>query len=193
MKKSKFFIFLLILINISSLVASEITSQSKVQSSFANKGDIVKQLFLEDDALSYDAVITLLDELENGFLDDVCAEEDWYKINNFLAFLSFQSIMPNTSNIDRIILEQDIENFLNQNNELGMQKSFYGMNDVLKIIKPNGQWIGKVGTKPYIRLFEGGQKESINIFNKLTKNAKAINNASYPGKMFVLEDGTYRL
>jgi hypothetical protein len=60
----------------------------------------------------------------------------------------------------------------------------------LQRLKPNNQWIGRAGTNNYVRLFKGGQNECINIFNKLTKNAKAINNASYPGKMFALEDGT---
>lgn len=45
-------------------------------------------------------------------------------------------------------------------------------------------------SKPYIRLFEGSQKESIKIFNKLTKNAKLVNANSYPGKMYLLKDGT---
>ncbi|KPK33716.1 MAG: hypothetical protein AMS24_00075 [Chlamydiae bacterium SM23_39] len=62
--------------------------------------------------------------------------------------------------------------------------------DLVNIIKPNGKWIGKAGTKPYIRLFEGSQKESIKIFNKLTKNAKLINDNSYSGKMYLLQDGT---
>ena len=63
-------------------------------------------------------------------------------------------------------------------------------NDVLNIIKPNGKWIGKEGTRSFIRLFEGGQNEAHQVFIKLTKNAKSINNTTYPGKMYILNDGT---
>jgi len=61
--------------------------------------------------------------------------------------------------------------------------------DILKIMKPNGIWMGKEGARSYIRLFEGGQNEAIKVFKKLTKDAKLINN-NYPGKMYVLQDGS---
>ncbi|NGX36291.1 MAG: hypothetical protein K1000chlam1_01132 [Candidatus Anoxychlamydiales bacterium] len=57
------------------------------------------------------------------------------------------------------------------------------------IIKPNGKWLGKAGTRSYTRLFEGGTKEALEIFKNLTKEGKLINK-NYPGKMYVLQDGT---
>ncbi len=61
--------------------------------------------------------------------------------------------------------------------------------DILNIIKPNGKWIGKKGSNSYIRLFKGGKNEGKQVFNKLTKNGKILDN-NYPGKMYVLSDGT---
>ncbi|NGX44281.1 MAG: hypothetical protein K1060chlam3_00447, partial [Candidatus Anoxychlamydiales bacterium] len=47
-------------------------------------------------------------------------------------------------------------------------------NDILNIVKPNGQWLGKAGTRNTIRLFEGGQNESLRVFDELTKRGKII-------------------
>jgi len=46
--------------------------------------------------------------------------------------------------------------------------------DILNIIKPKGIWIGKEGTKNYIRLFEGGQSEAMYVFKKLIKDGTPI-------------------
>ena len=130
LKKSKFFIIFIITINISSLVASEIrhspTVQSQYQSSFANKGDIIKQLYNDDGLLLYDSVIRLLDELENGDLDDVYTEEDWYKINRFLAFLARQGVTPNTTEEEKAELEQDIQELLDSSeNNITFENTSY--------------------------------------------------------------------
>jgi hypothetical protein len=46
--------------------------------------------------------------------------------------------------------------------------------DVLNIIRPNGEWLGKTGSSERIRLFKGSQKEGWNVFNKLTENGKLV-------------------
>jgi len=75
---------------------------------------------------------------------------------------------------------------------LGRIESFSSITikkDILNIVKPNGYWIGKEGTRNYIRLFEGGQVEAMRAFKELTKDAKLLRN-SYPGDMYLLQDGT---
>ena len=46
--------------------------------------------------------------------------------------------------------------------------------DILNIIKPNGEWIGKAGKTRFIRLFKGGENEALNVFKELTKGGKII-------------------
>ena len=46
--------------------------------------------------------------------------------------------------------------------------------DILNLIKPNGEWIGKAGTSERIRLFKGGCNESLQVFKELTKEGKII-------------------
>jgi hypothetical protein len=52
--------------------------------------------------------------------------------------------------------------------------SIASKNDILNIIKPNGTWIGKEGSKFRIRLFEGGQNRANQVFKELTKSGKII-------------------
>jgi hypothetical protein len=46
--------------------------------------------------------------------------------------------------------------------------------DILNILKPNGQWIGKEGTRSTIRLFQSGENEARKVFQKLTKEGKIV-------------------
>src|SRR3989344_10385 len=112
--KSKVFSFVLIVINISSLIASEISYQSNIQSQsfFANNGNIIKQLYNEDGLLVYDKVIQLVKELENGALDDICTDKDWYEINHFLTFLAGQGLLSDAPQEKIEEIEKDIDELL---------------------------------------------------------------------------------
>jgi len=135
LKKSKLFILALILINTTSLIASEIQNQTiiKSESYFANKGDIISQLYNEDGLLIYDAVIKLIEEIEDGTIDDICTDNDWYKINHFLTFLAKQGILPNATEEEKAELEKDIDEILNPyDNRISFENSSYM--DGVKII-----------------------------------------------------------
>jgi len=128
LKKSKLFILALILINTTSLIASEIPHQTiiKSESYFANKGDIINQLYNEDGLLMYDAIIQLIDEIEDGTIDDICTNEDWYKINHFLTFLAKQGILPNATEEEKAELEKDIDEILNPyDNRISFENASY--------------------------------------------------------------------
>lgn len=114
LKKSKFFILTLIFIHTTSLIASELPHNIiKSESFFANKGDIIRQLYNEDGLLIYDAVFQLIEEIESGTIDDLCQDEEWYKINHFLTFLAKEGILPNATEEEEATLNKDIEEILN--------------------------------------------------------------------------------
>jgi hypothetical protein len=116
-KKSKIFIFLIILINTSSLIASQIPNNMSITTSSDvdfQQDDMFRNLFNKDGTFSYDAVLLFLDKLENEQLD-VKSEEDWNKINQFLAFLARQGIMPDTSYEEKLAIERDIQEDLSSN------------------------------------------------------------------------------
>lgn len=115
LSKSKIFLIFMIFINVYALGASEQmnTSGFQVQSSFTS-GNIINQLFNEDGNLSYDSIIRLLEEAENGILDDVCSESDWSAINHFVSFLATKGTMPNATEEEKVILKNDIQSLLNQ-------------------------------------------------------------------------------
>lgn len=83
-----------------------------IQNSPVNKEDVLKKLFNADGTLSYDAVITFLEDLENGTFDNDYSQEDWYTITHFLAFLSEQGIMPNATEDEKEELKKDIQELL---------------------------------------------------------------------------------
>ena len=128
LKRSKFFILFMIFINISSIISAEITNIPivKTHAVVVDKENIINQLFNEDGTLLYDAVLTLLEELENNDLDNVCSKEDRSKINHFLAFLSKQGILPDATEAEKADLEQDIQELLNPSeNSIVFDNSYY--------------------------------------------------------------------
>jgi hypothetical protein len=111
-RQSKLFLILIILTNILSSTSFSLTylpsSQNYPDSYFTNNKSIIHQLYNEDGLLVYDAVIHLLEEIEDGTLEEVCSEQDFIDISYFLAFLVKQSIMPNTSLEEKEEIEKDI-------------------------------------------------------------------------------------
>ncbi|KPK32604.1 MAG: hypothetical protein AMS24_03795 [Chlamydiae bacterium SM23_39] len=114
LKKSKLFVFFLIFTNVSSLLiaSTPYPSDSQSQSYFAGNGNIMKQLYNEDGLLVYDLVIRLIEELENGLLEDVATEQDLYEISYFLAFLARSGTLPNATEEEKAELEKDIQELL---------------------------------------------------------------------------------
>ncbi|NGX56368.1 MAG: hypothetical protein K1060chlam5_00606 [Candidatus Anoxychlamydiales bacterium] len=127
LKKSKFFLIFIIFLNISSLIASEINPLLNIrqaESKFSNQKDIIQQLMNEDGMLVYDRVMSLFEEIENGNLDDVLSEQNWHKINLFLAYIVRQGMLPNIDEEYRLELELDIQELLHQdNNSIFLEKS----------------------------------------------------------------------
>ncbi|MFA6119335.1 MAG: tetratricopeptide repeat protein [Parachlamydiales bacterium] len=128
-KKSKIFVFLIILINTSSLIASQIpdTISTTTTDSDFQKTDIFSKLFNEDGTLSYNAVIKFLEDLENEKLQ-ICSQDDWNKIDEFLAYLARQGIMPDTPDEEKIAIENDIQEDLLGSNDITFQNAFYYSN-----------------------------------------------------------------
>jgi hypothetical protein len=61
--------------------------------------------------LSYDNVLNLIDDLEDGELEKRCNEADLERINYFLANLAAQGILPNEPE-EEFVLQNDIQNLL---------------------------------------------------------------------------------
>lgn len=70
----------------------------------------LQRLLTEDHTLSYDAILELLEQIENDEL--VCTPEEENQISQFLAYLARQGMMPSDSEIDKAILERDIQEML---------------------------------------------------------------------------------
>lgn len=68
----------------------------------------IQRLYTDDHILSYDAILELLEQIENGDLDSVCSDEDWQQIGEFLALLATQGTLPNASEIEKAELQRDI-------------------------------------------------------------------------------------
>lgn len=131
-KKSKFFFFFLILTYAFSLTATvDVNNFPANKSYFANKGNIIKQLYNEEGLLVFDLVMRLLEELENGLLKNVCTEQDWYEISYFLVFLARSGTLPNATEEEKAELEKDIQELLSpyENTNGPFTKSSYDTND----------------------------------------------------------------
>jgi hypothetical protein len=76
----------------------------------ANASKYIQNLFNEDHVLSYDAILGLLDQIENEELN--CSPEDWNQICHFLAYLARQGMLPSDSDAEKAELEQDIQEML---------------------------------------------------------------------------------
>jgi tetratricopeptide (TPR) repeat protein len=130
LRRSKLFIFLIILINTSSLIATQIPNTPSVTiitDSDFQKDNIFSKLFNEDGLLSYDAVISFLDDLENERIE-VSSQEDLDKIIRFVTYLAKQGIMPDTPDEEKAEIEKDIEELLNSNKEAAIYQN--ALNDI---------------------------------------------------------------
>ena len=127
LKKSKFFLIFIILLNISSLVASELNSLSFL--SPTREGDRISQLYNEDGLLVYDEIIRLVEDVENGNLDDNVTEEEWNKIVNFIVFLSRTGQRSDATEEEKAELEKDIQELLYPSeDDYIYENSFYNKN-----------------------------------------------------------------
>ena len=61
---------------------------------------------------SYDEIMHLLEDLESGELEKRCNANDLDKINQYLAFLAHEGVLPDDSE-ESLSLEDDIEELLN--------------------------------------------------------------------------------
>ncbi len=109
LKRSKFLLCIIVFMNISSLVASQVPIMPK---SAVQKQDVLQRLLNSDGTLSYDTVCSFIEGLENGSLDNDFSEEDWSKITKFIAFLSTQGVMPSATKAERLELDMAIKELL---------------------------------------------------------------------------------
>ncbi len=93
---------------------------------------------------SYDEVLDLLEKLEEGELEQRCSFDEFERINQFIAYLAKQGVLPNEID-EGLALESDIREFLNfeqnpyeyayslyQGSEYAIIPAlFYGQRDIL--------------------------------------------------------------
>ncbi len=102
------------------------TAAPTIPQEYVSQSPFIRHLFTEDHVLSYDAIVELLEQIENDELDAVCTPEDWNQIGQFLAYLSRQGMLPNDLEIDKAILERDIQDMLCPYPELAASSYFLG-------------------------------------------------------------------
>ena len=101
-------------------------STSTIPQEYVSTSPFIQRLFTEDHVLSYDAIVELLEQIENDELDALCTPEDWNQIGQFLAYLSRQGMLPEDSEIDKAMLERDIQDMLCPYPELAVSSYFLG-------------------------------------------------------------------
>lgn len=114
LSKSKIFLLLVILINLSSLTASEYLSLPDFRSNgLDTRSDIIQNLFNEEGNLLFDRVIELFRDIETGKLnEEVCNEEEFFRVSNFLTFIATHGILPNIAKEEKSELEKEIQELL---------------------------------------------------------------------------------
>ena len=113
--KSKIFIKVLILFNILtiSVYPQNNIPKLEIQSSFDLEMDVLSQLYTEDHLPSFDAIIRLIEEMEDGTLAKLLSTKEYNKISFFIASFAKEGINPNASEEEIKDLENDIYELLN--------------------------------------------------------------------------------
>lgn len=89
-----------------------------------NSGDLRSQAVIATDiqSLTYDQIIHLLQEIEEGDLENKCSPEQLEQINQFLALLAVEGILPNDDEEEASITE-DVQELL-EHRENPLQQAF---------------------------------------------------------------------
>ena len=101
-------------------------SAPTISQEYVGPSPFIQRLFTEEHVLSYDAIVELLEQIENDELNALCTPEDWNQIGEFLAYLSRQGMLPNDSEIDKAMLERDIQDMLCPYPEPAVSSYFLG-------------------------------------------------------------------
>ena len=75
---------------------------------FVKSSPFIQKLFTEDNLLSYDALIELIEAIENDTLGP-CTPEDMQQISELIANLARQGLMPDASEMEKAELEVDLQ------------------------------------------------------------------------------------
>ncbi len=116
-KYSKLLINALLFFTIPSIVAypqSEIPTVNIHSKEISHEADVKERIFQNDQLFSYDDVLSLLQDLEEGKLEKRYSAEELEKLNHFLSFLAKQGVLPNEVK-EQYILQNDIEDLLYSN------------------------------------------------------------------------------
>jgi hypothetical protein len=146
---SKFFVHFVLLFTIPSLVLypqAEIpTFTPQELKEIEAREEFIKNYPL----ISYDDILDLIEELEEGHLEERCSPEELDRINNFLIMLARQGVLPG----EEALLEQDIQELLSGDPSNPYQPSSYysdeGYTLIPAISHGEGQallcktWVGK--------------------------------------------------
>ncbi|MGL4347931.1 MAG: hypothetical protein ACRCSV_00510 [Chlamydiales bacterium] len=73
-------------------------------------------------SLTYDQIIYLLEEIEEGDLENKCSPEQLEQINQFLGLLAIEGILPNEEE-EEVSITEDIEELL-KHRENPLQQAF---------------------------------------------------------------------
>ncbi len=127
MKYSHLFVSSLLLCSFPSFMAypQEISERIfPIPSINGHLSPFIQRLFMENHVLSYDAILELIEQIENDELDESCTPEDWNQICHFLAYLARQGTMPSATEEEKAELERDIEELLNSCKEVERSSYF---------------------------------------------------------------------
>jgi hypothetical protein len=86
--------------------------QADISTTTTHTQEIAQESLQTASLLSYDDVLNLIDDLEDGELEKRCNQADLEKINYFLVNLATQGVLPNEIE-EEFVLQNDIQELLN--------------------------------------------------------------------------------
>ena len=114
MRYSKLFVNLVLFFTVPLSIAypkAEIPVIPIHSQTVSSETDVIQRHGYNNPFFSYDDILDLLEELEEGDLEKRCSPEELERINYFIALLAKQGILPNEVD-EEFILENDIQELL---------------------------------------------------------------------------------
>lgn len=109
MRKLNLFLYFLLLITTTTLLALRNQSFYFANYLATSSKDIVPHS--DSQALTYDQIMNLLDDIERGEIEKKCSAIQLEQINQFLAFLATEGILPEDQE-EELSIKEDVEELL---------------------------------------------------------------------------------
>ncbi|OGN62286.1 MAG: hypothetical protein A3F40_02055 [Chlamydiae bacterium RIFCSPHIGHO2_12_FULL_27_8] len=125
-KSSKLFINFLVFLNILTIsLYTQNYPYFDINLGNDVKEDLFNKLFDENRVLSFDAVIDLLEEIEDNEIENKYSQEDIINIIHFIAYLAKHGQNPNATEKEKNELEKDINELLGIENSDAIELKFH--------------------------------------------------------------------